>query len=107
MNRIRDALRRHDRQGTTHGLDSGIVADAPSPVEEAIGRETLERYERALARLRPHDREAIVARVELGCSYQELAAMMDKPSADAARKAAQQALVRLAIEMQHERRRTS
>jgi RNA polymerase sigma-70 factor (ECF subfamily) len=72
-------------------------------VEEAIGRQTAERYERALARLRPQDREAIVARVELGCTYEELAVALGKPSADAARKAAQQALVRLAAEMKHER----
>jgi RNA polymerase sigma-70 factor (ECF subfamily) len=84
-------------------VDSGIIDAAPSPVEEAIGREIAERYERALARLRPEDREAIVARVELACTYEELAIALGKPSAEAARKAAQAALVRLAAEMKHER----
>ena len=79
------------------------VDEAPSPIEEAIGRETAERYERALAKLRPEDREAIIARVELACTYEELAGILVKPSAEAARKAAQAALVRLAAEMKHER----
>jgi DNA-directed RNA polymerase specialized sigma24 family protein len=43
------------------------------------------------------DREAIVARVELGQSWEEVAAMLDKPSPAAARVATQRALVRLAV----------
>ena len=54
-------------------LDSQAENDDRSPLEEAIGREALERYERALAALRPEDREAIVARIELGYTNQEIA----------------------------------
>jgi len=39
----------------------------------------------------------------LGYSYEELAVMLDKPTADAARKAAERALVRLAEEMKRGR----
>ena len=106
MNRIRDLIRRYDRRGVPSPLDSAIEVDGPSPVDEAIGGETAERYERALAGLRAEDREAIIARVELGCTYEELAMALGKPSADAARKAAQQALVRLAVAMKHERQRS-
>ncbi len=74
------------------------AADA-SPYDEVIGRETLEQYEKALQRVRPEEREAIVARVEMGYSYEELAQVLGKPTADAARMAAQRALVRLAEEM--------
>ena len=56
-------------------------------------------YEEALQRLRPEEREAIIARVELGYTYQEMAEALGKPSPEAARKAAQRALVRLAEEM--------
>ena len=35
---------------------------APSPLEQAVGREGLERYDEALLRLEPEDREAIIAR---------------------------------------------
>jgi RNA polymerase sigma-70 factor (ECF subfamily) len=70
-----------------------------SPLEQAIGREAVDRYERALERLKPEEREAIIARVEMGYSYEELAQVLGKPTADAARKAAQRALVHLAEEM--------
>jgi RNA polymerase sigma factor (sigma-70 family) len=100
MNRIRDELRRFDRRGQAGGaLDSQMAAAGPSPLEQAIGQQATERYERALARLRPGDREAIIARVELGCTYDELAEALGKPSAEAARKTATRALIRLAAEM--------
>lgn len=103
MNRIRDELRRFDRRGAPGMLDSQSPDVSASPLEEAIGRQAAERYEQALARLRPEEREAIIARVELTMSYEEMAAALGKPSAEAARKAAQRALVRLASEMKHER----
>ena len=99
MNRIRDELRRYSRRGQPAAVDSQITDAAPSPLEQAIGRQATERYEAALARLRPEDREAIIARVEMGYSYEELAAALGKPTPEAARKAAQRALVRLAAEM--------
>jgi RNA polymerase sigma-70 factor (ECF subfamily) len=100
MNRIRDEVRRvRRRRGPADGLDSGIEDRAPSPLEQAIGRQAVDRYEAALARLRPEEREAIIGRVELGYSYEELAESLNKPTADAARKAAQRALVRLVVEM--------
>lgn len=103
MNRIRDELRRFGRRGQGAVLDSDAPDSGPSPLEQAIGRQALERYEQALARLRPEEREAIIARVELGLSYEEMAEALQKPTADAARKAAQRALLRLAAEMKHER----
>lgn len=102
MNRIRDELRRFDRRGAAAALDTQAPGDAPSPLDAAIGQQNTERYERALARLRDADREAIIARVELGCSYEEMAAALGKPSPDAARKAAQRAVVRLVAEMQRD-----
>ena len=100
MNRIRDEVRRvRRRHGPADGLDSGFEDRAPSPLEQAIGRQAVDRYEAALARLRPDEREAIIGRLELGYSYEELAQSLNKPTADAARKAAQRALVRLVAEM--------
>jgi len=101
LNRIRDQVRRP--QVIRSDADVPEASDrAPSPLEEAIGRDTLERYEQALARLKPEDREAVVARVEMAGGYQELAGVLGKPSADAARMAVARALVRLAKEMGHE-----
>jgi len=98
-NRIRDELRRKGRQPPFTDLD-GIEADEmESPLEQAIGREAVERYERGLQRLKAQDREVIIARVEQGYSYEELAEALGKPTSEAARKAARRALLRLAAEM--------
>ena len=99
MNRVRDELRRASVRPERVELDERHESAEPSPLEHAIGMDTLARYEAALARLRPEDREAIVARIEFGQSYDELAATLDKPSRDAARVAVSRALVRLAAEM--------
>jgi RNA polymerase sigma-70 factor (ECF subfamily) len=99
MNRIKNELRRVGRRGRSAELDPELADAAPSPLEQAIGRQATQRYELALQRLRPADREALVARIELGCSYEELATALGKPSSEAARKAARRALFRLAEEM--------
>ena len=103
LNRIRDELRRTGRRPDATGLDGLELDRAESPLEQAIGREAVEAYEGALERLKPEEREAIIGRVELGYSYEELAVTLDKPTADAARKTAQRALVRLAGEMKRGR----
>lgn len=99
LNRIRDELRRSRRQPDATDLNGLEIDPGQSPLETAIGREAVERYERALERLTPQEREAIIARVEMGYSYEELAAALAKPTAEAARKTAQRALVRLVEEM--------
>ena len=100
LNRLRDELRRKARAPSRVDVaDADLVG---SPLEQAVGRETMAAYEQALARLKPEEREAVIGRLEMGFSYDELALALDKPTADAARKAAQRALVHLAEEMQRE-----
>jgi RNA polymerase sigma factor (sigma-70 family) len=99
MNRIRDEVRRKMRTPAQESLDDQYEQKQSSPLEEAIGHEAVERYEAALARLRPEDREAIIARVEMESSYEAVAQALGKPSPDAARMAVSRALVRLAEEM--------
>ena len=57
------------------------------------------RYRAALGRLKPAERQLVVARVEFGFSNGELARAFGKPSANAARMALQRALLRVAAEM--------
>ncbi|HEX7020050.1 MAG TPA: sigma-70 family RNA polymerase sigma factor [Gemmatimonadaceae bacterium] len=99
VNRIRDELRRKARQPDGTDLEGLEFDGANSPLEEAIGHEAMARYARALERLDPGEREAIVGRVEMGYSYAELAEALGKPTPDAARKAAERALVHLVKEM--------
>ena len=105
QNRIRNEMRNALRRPRSEEFDGHEEDPAPSPLEETVGREALERYEAALARLREEDREAVVARVELDLSYAEMAEALGKPSPDAARVAVGRALVRLAQEMRSERGR--
>ncbi len=102
LNRIRDQIRRPHVMRTLDALPEPDARRA-SPLEELVGQQTLERYETALARLKPEDREAVVARLEMAGTYEELAEVLGKPSADAARMAVGRALARLAKEMGHER----
>ena len=99
LNRVRNELRNKGRRPEATDLNGLEVAVGQSPLETAIGKEAVDRYERALAALTPDDREAIIGRVEMGYSYNELAELLGKPTADAARKAAQRALVRLTRQM--------
>ena len=53
----------------------------------------------ALARLSEVDRQAIIARFEMGFSLRQVALELDKPSDDAARMAVKRAVERLAKHM--------
>ena len=99
MNRIRDELRKAKTRPASSELGVDVPDEAPSPLEAAIGAEAVERYEGALARLRQEDRELIIARVELGLTYSEIAAAAAKPTPNAARMAVVRALLQLAEEM--------
>jgi len=98
-NRIRDAIRRAQRRGPPVTIDTQEPDGRPSPLEETIGHEALARYEAALERLDEREREAVIARVELKQSWEQVAFALGKPSADAARKAVSRALRSLAEEM--------
>ncbi len=103
VNRIRDEVRRAARHPASEDLQNdAYIDDAASPLDEAIGREAVDRYEVALQRLKPEERQAIILRVELQLPYAQVAEEMKKPTADAARMAVARALVRLAEEMGHE-----
>jgi len=99
MNRIRDEFRRAGRRPASESLSEDALDPGLSPLEAAIGVEAVEQYEAALQRLSAGDREMIIARVEMGLTYAEIADAFGKPSSDAARMTVGRALVRLAEEM--------
>ena len=100
-NRIIDELRRR-RLANRVPIDDNCRDHGASPLEEAIGKETAALYEAALARLRPEEREAIIAKIEMDGGWKDVAIELGKfdkngaPAADAARMAASRALLRLA-----------
>lgn len=102
-NRIKDELRRVHARPPIDSAPLAEPVDERTPLQDAIGAETVERYERALTVLRETEREAIVGRIELGLDYDELAATLGRSSADAARMVVSRALLRLAEEMRRDR----
>lgn len=98
INRIRD----HARRGLTRPLILPIdhaehtEADhAPSALDRVLDAEAMVRYQRAFAALEMSDREALIARAEMGYGYEQIAQLTRKPSAAAARMAVNRAVERL------------
>lgn len=102
VNRARDLARFYRRRPIQVEVPDSLPDDRLSPLEQAIGAQNVERYERAVQRLSPEDREAIVSRLELQYSYDELAVVLNKPSVPAARMAVTRAMKRLVAEMVHD-----
>lgn len=102
LNRIRTLARLARPPGTKLPLDAEPPDCGPSPLEELIGRDAVERYDRALALLRPEDRQAIHLKVELDLPYDDLARELGKRSIPAARMAVSRALYRLTREMRRD-----
>jgi RNA polymerase sigma-70 factor (ECF subfamily) len=99
LNRIRDECRRVARRPFMQPAEENLPHKGASPLDEAVSAEAVDRYEAALSMLREADREIIIARVELGCTYEEIAQSFGKPSAAAARMAVARALMKLAEAM--------
>ena len=99
LNRIKDHLRRLGRRPAREPLRETLLDARPSPLEFAIGRETLAKYDEAMLRLPDHQQEAVMLRVEMGFSYEEIARLLGLKSANTARMTVARALLRLATAM--------
>ena len=98
-NRMRDEARRVARRPPAGDVDLGdLPSSRPSPHDELELAEISARFEAALAGMRPIDRQLILG-VELGYGYGDLAGMLGKPTARAARMAAGRAFNRLVLKM--------
>lgn len=99
INRIHDQFRHASRHAAPEELDENSPDTSASPLESAIDEEDRRRYDAAVQRLRPSDRAAIIGRVDLGYSYEQLALVLEKPTPEAARLAVRRALLRLKEEV--------
>jgi RNA polymerase sigma-70 factor (ECF subfamily) len=99
VNRIKDELRSARSQPQSELIDSQHSTQGPSTIDELIDAEDRERYRRALARLPETDRELLVSRLDLNYSYEQIALITSRATANAARVAVRRALVKLAEEM--------
>jgi RNA polymerase sigma-70 factor (ECF subfamily) len=98
VNRIRDLIRGSRRRGLRVEADEKLHDTTPSPLEHAIMHERLDEFLEALQRLRPTDRQAVIWRVELGYSIDEIARRLGKSKA-AAGMTVSRAVARLGAEM--------
>jgi RNA polymerase sigma-70 factor, ECF subfamily len=93
QNKVKDAVRRRARFSSL-GDVAEPVDRRPSPYDAVKEKELVARQEAVLNQLRPSDRALLVARIELGYDYAQIARLFGKPSADAARVAVHRALRR-------------
>jgi RNA polymerase sigma-70 factor (ECF subfamily) len=105
LNRILDELRAARRGPAGVELDDSLPSIQPSPYEMAVKQEDREIFEAALEELREEDRELIIARVEWGLDYDDIAAALGKPTANAARVGVRRAVLKLAGIMDRRRHR--
>ncbi len=103
-NLIRDEVRRCQARPEATPLCGLEVDTSPSPLEEVVGRDLVDRYQAALERLHPTDQALLVLRIEMDLDYADIAATVGRPSPDAARVAVRRAVLRLAEGMDHVRR---
>lgn len=84
LNALRNEIDRSVRRGQRVSVDIASLGDALAQ-DPNRNAELIVDYERALAELAPESREAVLLRLEFGFSYTEIAAAMERPSANAAR----------------------
>ena len=89
---------RHLPAGRQHSAEVAHASESV-PLMALIGIEGARRYRAAVSRMPAEDREAVVARLELGYNYDQIALVLGKSSADSARKAVARSLGQLATEM--------
>lgn len=103
VNRIRDEYRKGRNRPIRRELEDDQPDSRPSPLDQAMTAELLDAYHAALDRMRPEERDLVVSRIELGLTYEEIADVLAKPNANAARSAVVRAFERLGQEMRHGR----
>lgn len=102
QNRILDQLRWARRRAGSVEVSEDLVDHEPLPLENAIGADLMARYENARSKLAPDEQLFLHLRAELDFSYEEIAAIMSRPSRDAARMGVQRAVRKLAEILKYE-----
>lgn len=95
INRIRDRARRTQREPLLVSVDPELKDGLPTPLNIALSGERWERYQAAFNALTVQQREAVVARVEMGCSWEQVGEAINSPSPAAARMLFNRAIERL------------
>jgi len=100
-NLIRDRWRSNATRPQQLPLPDDLAQHSASPLDHVVAAEEQTRYRAALERLKPRQRDAVVLRFELDCTYEEIAEELGIASTNAARMRVERGLVRLAQLMAH------
>ena len=107
-NRLYNETRRQKARPGHDELDETIVDMAAAvgskvrtPDDETELRQAMSEYEVALENMTPEEQDLIIARLEFGMSFTQVAEWFGKPSDDAARMAVNRAVKKLAAAMAH------
>jgi RNA polymerase sigma-70 factor (ECF subfamily) len=104
LNNIREEIRRAGRRPEAVELPGDFPEELPeeraSVLDRTVGKEMVDLYEAALARLPEMQQQAVCLRIEFGFSHQEIADALKRPSAAAARMLVVRGISRLAELMQ-------
>jgi RNA polymerase sigma-70 factor, ECF subfamily len=100
INRIRDEMRRVVRRPVPTELDDRLKSTEKTPEDKAISVQTYDRYKAALKRLRPKDRELVVARIEAQWTLEEIEEQFGFPTRAATGMALTRAMKSLKILME-------
>lgn len=96
---IQDELRRIQRtpymESASDEREISVASAAPSPLDELLEDEAGRQFARALSELKDRDRTAVMARLRLHYSYDQIALVLGLRSADSARMVVTRALERL------------
>lgn len=98
LNLLRNEIRRGQRRGASVELGEALADAGASPLEQALGRERLERYEAALEDLSARNRELVIMRLEFDMTYEDIA-IETRSTPDAVRMAIRRALAVLAARL--------
>lgn len=100
LNLVRDEIRRARRRPPMQSLSPEIPGAGPDPLQQVIRTEERERYDTALAGLPAEQQRAFLMRLELDCSYREIAEALGRPTEEAARSLVRRAIAAMAASLQ-------
>jgi RNA polymerase sigma-70 factor, ECF subfamily len=98
INRIKDEIRRVVRRplDDLDETEQQFASSDQSPFDQVMDAENERTYKQALTMLTDDERALIVGRMELGYTYEQLAVMSHRRTAEAARMAVRRAVLKLA-----------
>lgn len=99
INQVRDEIRGAARRPGLESIEETLPGEGRTPLDHLVGKEAMELFESALAKLTPREREAVILRVELGLSHEEIAQALNIRTANAARMCVSRAIESLAARM--------